>query len=264
MIKVAKLLLVVFFLAVSSCYANGSSEAMNKIERQEIDRLMEISAYVVTDLVGEFYGVKKSQSYDSNDLMRVRKEVPHWPDGKFSEIYIRDKIKDKGFTLLTRPVIEEKPGVLVQINPRTESFVGEVMCLHREEIGGAFYEFWIVKYWHESKPIKNIYFAATTTSDLAKRREPLLVGSKYFNKVVISKEQVFRFPEDDLAVLYNLKAWQFPDAFAESNLRNKEVLLGKNRAYISRKYNGVYPQLEQRVLTPQEVESYFSPRDKKN
>ena len=249
-----KVLMVILFSAISACSIPERRVYMSDDERNELSELMSLSMNLITYVIGDFYSVKESASYGVNDLKRVREEVPHWPERRISEIYIHDEVKEKGFSMLTRPLIDEKRGVIVQVNPRTNNFVAEIMCLHRESIEGEVFEYWVVKSWHERKQIKNIVFLATVSKDIKGRRDILRHDVVYFKTVEIGSGQVFRFPENDLSVLYNLKAWLFPAGFENSELKMFSVILDKSRKYQKKYHKSWSPMLYSQVISNLDLE----------
>lgn len=230
---------------------------MTDEESREAERLLELSTYVISDVMGEFYAVKQKGLYGAVELERIRKEIPWWPEENVSNIYIHDKVEEKGFHFLTQPLIDNKDGAYVQINPRTRNFISEIMCLVRESHEGKLYEYWIVKIWSSSIPATGIYFFVTAADSIDKPRSFLVADTRYIPEYKISDNYTMSFPESNLPVLYNLQAWRFPSAFLESDLSASQVVLNK-RGYFKVPFErGTQPVL-QRILTPEEVRKWFN------
>ncbi len=252
------LLLLLHFLVATTCLSSEESRRMSDEEAREIEGLLELSTYVISDVMGEFYAVKQSNLYGAAELERVRREIPWWPEENVSHIYIHDKVQQKGFRFLTQPMIDKKRGTYVQINPRTRNFISEIMCLVRETHEGKLYEYWIVKAWGESIPAVGIFFFVTVADSLDKPRTFLVADTRYIPEFKISDSYTMRFPESDLAVLYNLQAWRFPSAFPESDLEDSQIILTRNREYVATPFEPRNRPVLQQILTPEEVKEIFN------
>ncbi len=247
------LLLLASLLLAVSCRAPEQFRGMSDEEASEAEGLLELSTYVISDVMGEFYAVKQKGLYGAVELERIRKEIPWWPEENVSNIYIHDKVEEKGYGFLTQPMIDKKRGTYVQINPRTRNFISEIMCLVRETHEGKLYEYWIVKAWGESIPAVGIYFFVTVAESLDKPRIFLVADTRYIPEFKISDSYTMRFPESDLAVLYNLQAWRFPSAFPESDLEDSQVILTRNREYVATPFEPRNRPVLQQKLTPEEA-----------
>jgi len=251
------LLLLASLLLAVSCRAPEQFRGMTDEEASEAEGLLELSTYVISDVMGEYYAVRQSGLYGAAELERIRKEIPWWSESNVSNIYIYDKVVEKGYHLLTGPAIDRKNGVYVQINPRTRNFITEIMCLVRENYEGKLYEYWIIKIWSQSIPANGIYFFVTAADAIDKPRTFLVADTRYIPEYRISDSYTLRFPESDLAVLYNLQAWRFPSAFLESDLNDSRVVLTSEGYFKVPFERGTQPVFE-RILTPEEVRKWFN------
>ncbi len=250
-------MLLLHFLMATACLSSEEVRRMSDEESREAEGLLELSTYVISDVMGEYYAVRQSGLYGAAELERVRKEVPWWSEEDVSDIYIRDKVKEKGFGFLTQPMIDLKKGAYVQINPRTRNFISEIMCLVRENHAGKVYEYWIIKIWSSSIAANGIYFFVTAADSIDKPRTFLAADTRYIPEYKISDSYTLRFPESDLAVLYNLQAWRFPSAFLESDLNDSRVVL-TSEGYFKVPFERRTEPVLQRILTPEEVKEWFN------
>ncbi len=249
-------LLPISFLACSASAQQGGQMIQPELI-EEARGLLALDMYVITDVIGEYYAVRRDGTYGAAELASARRDVSWWEEGKESNIYIRDKVLEKGFSLYTRPAIDEVRGAIVQVNPRTRNLISEILCLKREEIDGKIYEYWVVKAWGESSPLREIYFLVTEAGALEAPRKILTASNAYFREFSVNENYTMIFPETDLNVLYRLVAWNYPEAFADGDLKDKQVILTVERELLIRPYEPRRLPERTRIMSPEEVKEYF-------
>ena len=104
----------------------------------------------------------------------------------------------------------------------------DIMNFHRETYQNVIYEFWVVKVsgqeWADVKP--RTEFFVTKTDEVYGIREILISSNQFIEEYQVDQDHVIYFPKDNLRILSELKAWLYPENYAESDLKDK--LVGKD------------------------------------
>lgn len=154
---------------------------------------------------------------------------------------IEDGVKvfsEKGKDGLHRKLVDDW-GVLLWIDPwvETEDYLAQfrikarginyqILNMHRESVDNSLYEIWVVKIvakpWSGEK--NRSMFYVTETNEKFGSRKIIEKSNQFIDSYSVNGKKV-SIPTDDLNVLYELEAWEFPDNYRESNLKNKKVVM---------------------------------------
>lgn len=138
--------------------------------------------------------------------------------------YLKDKLHIDGPVILwVQPLLDEND-TLVQFRIKTSDYNYDIEALHRAEIGGQTYEYWMVQTSAQdwATPLNKCKFYITTLQKDGKRAI-LKKSTTYISKFETPNGAFFKFPEDDINKLYKLKAWLFPHCFPDSQLPNRKM-----------------------------------------
>ena len=253
------LLLAALLLAVS-CRAPEQFRGISDEEVREFDRLLKFDAYVISDIVGEYYSVKAQGLYGLKDVERTRAKQRYdwWPRRKISEIYVLEKAEEHGFSLMSDPNFDGQPGALTRIIPNLNGLISEILCFYRNTHENKIYEYWVIKIWGASDGTRGMFFLVTVAEALEKPRQFLAIEKNYIREFKVSEDYSVRFPESDLSVLHKMQAWLYPIGFPDSELKNTEVILSKETGYLAGPYDPNAGVQVWRDMTPKEVEEFFN------
>ena len=88
----------------------------------------------------------------------------------------------------------------------------------------------IFEYWHIMVTGRNwagvdkrCQFLITQTDNINGVRKIIHQSDKFFSEYKINETTLIKLPLADLQLLYDLKAWQFPESFPDSDLKNWEI-----------------------------------------
>ena len=105
----------------------------------------------------------------------------------------------------------------------------DIQCLNRLITGSAIFEYWHImvtgKDWAGVN--KRCQFLITQTDAINGVRKIIHQSDKFFSEYKINKTTLIKLPLDDLQLLYDLKAWQFPECFPDSDLKNWEIRIAQ-------------------------------------
>ena len=179
----------------------------------------------------DFYQKKMERNLDLASIWLIESGASSFHKGG-KEILWRKLVDEWGVQLWVDPWIESDRYIIgFWIKARGIHY--DILNLHRVPISGALYEFWAVKiYGRDWTNIKNTtVFYVTKTNSVDGDREILERSEKFIDTYKIDGSQEIAFPTNDLAVLYELSAWDFPDSYEGSTLAQKKVMLGADGQY---------------------------------
>ena len=134
--------------------------------------------------------------------------------------------------LYTGPFLEEY-GYLARFIPKARGIYHDIVNLHREQVGGDYYEFWVVKVtgldW--SGVSNRAEFFVTRTQAVYGIREILKQSDQFLPRYQVEGGREVVLPVDDLEILYYLKAWLFPDNYRGLDVDDMKVFLDRKGNY---------------------------------
>lgn len=248
------------FILATVCFPMNTEAQVAPSDQQAVSELLKFNAYLISDLVGEFYSIKAQGLYGPKDVERTREKRRYdwWPKRKMSEVYILDKAEEKGLELMSDPNFDGQPGALTRIIPNLHGLMSEVLCFYRSTHDSKTYEYWVVKIWQSNTETRSISFLVTVAETLEKPRQILAMNDQYIREFKVSEEFTISFPESDLSVLHKMQAWLYPMGFPDSELKNKEVILSREAGYLAGPYDPNAGVQVWRDMTPKEVEEFFN------
>ena len=150
-----------------------------------------------------------------------------------------------GKTAINRKLMDEWAGQLwVDPSVGTERYLAlfqikgrgiycDVQCLSRLT------DHAIVEYWHVmitgkdwAGVDKRCMFIVTKTDRIDGMRKVVHQSDKFFPSYKVNESTSVELPLDDLQLLYDLKAWQFPECFPDSDLKNWEIGIERDGGYV--------------------------------
>ena len=112
---------------------------------------------------------------------------------------------------------------------KTRGIYHNIINLYREQVGGDYYEFWIVKVtgldW--SGVSNRAEFFVTRTRAVYGIREILKQSDQFLPRYRVDGGKEVVLPADDLRILYWLKAWLFPDNFRGMDVNDMKVFMDR-------------------------------------
>lgn len=202
MSALAKIFILFFSLLFSAC-GNGGPVNDEHFERKIATNLQEASEWLIGNGIEVFSDKGKSAIH--------RKLVDEW-----------------GVLLWIDPWIDEH-GYLAQFRVKARGINYQIINLHKEQIEGIIYEFWVVKVvakpW--SGETTRSMFYLTSTQSKSGKRSIVEKTDQFWSSYQINGYE-FALPIDDIELLYKLEAWEFPDNYQNSSLPDKEVIMDSN------------------------------------
>lgn len=109
----------------------------------------------------------------------------------------------------------------------------DIQCMSRMA-DESVYEYWHVMLHGEkwSGASKSCQFIVTETDRIDGLRMTIYQSDHFFSSYKISESLCLILPLDDNRLLYDLKAWEFPDSFPNSDIKNWEIRIDHNGRYV--------------------------------
>ena len=194
-----KTLALMFMMLFSAC-GNGGSVDDEHYKKKMAVNLQQASLWLIED------GVKVFSEKGKDGLHR--KLVDDW-----------------GVLLWIDPWVETED-YLAQFRIKARGINYQILNMHRESVDNNLYEMWVVKIvakqWSGEK--NRSMFYVTETNDKFGSRKIVKKSDQFIDAYSVGGKKV-SIPTDDLNVLYELEAWEFPDNYRDSNLKNKKVVM---------------------------------------
>lgn len=131
-----------------------------------------------------------------------------------------------------RPYLEES-GYLARFIIKTRGIYHNIINVYREQVGGDYYEFWIVNVtgldW--SGISSRAEFFVTRTQAVYGIREILKQSDQFLPRYQVEGGKEVVLPVDDLEILYYLNAWLFPDNYRGVDVDDMKVFLDRKGNY---------------------------------
>ena len=141
----------------------------------------------------------------------------------------RKLFKEWILRLYGNPVLE-RSRYLARFIPTSRGIYHDIVNLYREQVGGDYYEFWVVKVtgldW--SGVSNRAEFFVTRTRAVYGTREILKQSDQFLPRYQVEGGREVVLPVDDLRILYWLNAWLFPDNYRGLDVDDMKVFLDRN------------------------------------
>lgn len=143
------------------------------------------------------------------------------------------KLFDEWIVGLYFPPNLEERGYLARFIIKTRGIYHDIVKVYREQVGGDYYEFWVVKVtgldW--SGVSNRADFFVTRAQAVYGVREILKQSDQFLPRYQVEGGKEVVLPVDDLRILYWLKAWLFPDNYRGLDVDDMKVFLDRNGNY---------------------------------
>jgi hypothetical protein len=157
----------------------------------------------------------------------------HAREGK--EGIFRKLLNAWGVQQWVEPVIGGRYLALFRIKAR--QMKANVMCLSRTTEGGV-YEYWLVQFsgeeWKNS-PVgkeRHCLFLITHADNVSGVRRVVHQAKQFFPSYKVNEHVTVSLPLDNLELQYDMMAWEFPECYPDSDLKNWEVGIGSDGRYV--------------------------------
>ena len=130
--------------------------------------------------------------------------------------------------LYAAPYLEEL-SYLARFIVKTRGIYYNIINIYREEVGGDYYDFWIINVtgldW--SGVSNRAEFFVTRTQTVYGIREILKQSDQFLPRYQVKGGKEVVLPADDLVILYHLKAWLFPDNYRGIDVDDMKVFMDR-------------------------------------
>lgn len=202
---------------------NGG-ERLQTMDNLHLNNMQKISSWFIETAIGQYYVRKGKEVY------KAKPGHPEWLEDYPDVAWIYDYLKIRGYAWGV-PEIERNRTIARcrQAFGRYDLF-NETECFLRSEYKGEIYEYWVVKEWKTGIYLQAKFVIAKAPT-LNGKRKIIHTSDQFIEKYEIDKEFSVVFPIDDLKALYHLKAWEYPDNFKNSDLKNFQVFVTREKKY---------------------------------
>lgn len=195
------------FLLLVSTGGQGAPPDEEQLLNQAVERLNGATRWIIEEGI-HFYS---QQGYKELNR-KLRKE---WILGLYTDPYL------------------EEHDYLARFIIKTRGIHHNIINVYREQVGGDYYEFWIVNVtgldW--SGVSNRAEFFVTRTQAVYGTREILKQSDQFLPRYRVEGGREVVLPLDDLEILYYLSAWLFPDNYLGLDVDDMKVFLDRNGNY---------------------------------
>ena len=152
---------------------------------------------------------------------------------------LKARLFDSWTVLQRASPITGEAGIIALFRIKARGISYDIQSLYRVAAGRGVYDFWMVQKsaadWAGGG--QACAFVVTHAPGLVARRKIVAQSDQFIAEYETPEGEVLTFPQDDLAVLYDLRAWQYPGCFPDSDLKDTEVILDGDGAYTAQPYS---------------------------
>lgn len=144
-------------------------------------------------------------------------------------------LNEWGVQQWVEPVIGGRYLALFRIKAR--QMKANIMCLARMTDGGV-YEYWLIQFsgaeWKMS-PVgkeRHCLFLVTHADDIGGVRRIVHQAKQFIPSYKVNERVTVSLPLDNLELQYDMMAWEFPESYPDSDLKNWEVGIESDGRYV--------------------------------
>ncbi len=179
----------------------------------------------------DFYEKKMEKNLISSALWIVENGYSVFKNEGDEAIH-RKLIDTWGVQLWVKPRLDDDRYIsLFRIKARGINY--DIHCLLRAKVGDDIYEYWLMKVY--SKSWANVedqsIFLITKGKGISTPREIIKKSDTFFNSYQIDNNHTITLPTEDLQLLYDIEAWNFPESYKNSTINKHQVVIDENGKY---------------------------------
>ncbi len=217
-------LMISLFCFVGYTDIGNAGDRLQTMDKIHLNNMQKNSSWFIETAMGQYYVRKGKEVY------KYRPGDPEWLEDDPDVVWIYDYLKIRGYAW-GAPEIDE-PRVIARCRQAFGRYnvFNETECLLRTDYKGEIYEYWVIREW-KTGIYRQAKFVIAKADALNSERTILHTSDQFFEKYEIDKDFSVVFPIDDLKTLYHLKAWHFPDNYKNSDLKNFQVFVKREKKY---------------------------------
>ena len=217
-------LMIFLFCFIEYANVGNGGERLQTMDKLHLNNMQKNSSWFIETAMGQYYERK------GKDVYERRPGDPGWLKNCPDVVWIYDYLKIRSYAY-GAPEIDQKRVIARcrQAFGRFDVF-NETECFLRTEYKGEIYEYWVVKEWKTGLYVQAKFVIAKAAA-LNSGRTILHTSDQFFTKYEIDNDFSVFFPVDDLKTLYHLKAWYYPDNFKNSDLKDFQVFVTREKKY---------------------------------
>lgn len=171
-----------------------------------------------------------AQSWVITDGITTLKD--HGPDA------VKDMLFDRWTVLQRASPILDQAGIVAQFRLKARGISYDIQSLYQAAAGQGVYDFWMVQKsaadWAGGGAACT--FVVTSAHSATGRRAIVQSSPQFIATFETPDGETVTFPQDDPAVLYDLRAWQYPACFPDSDLPGQQVIMDDDGAFKTQPY----------------------------
>lgn len=148
----------------------------------------------------------------------------------------RKLLQEWGVQQWVEPVVGGRYLAMFRIKARQMN--ADIQCLTRVTEGGRVFEYWLIQFsgseWKKS-PVgieRHCLFVITQADALGGVRKVVHQAKHFFPSYKVNEDVTVSLPLDDLQLLYDMRAWRFPECYPDSDLKNWEIGIESDGRYV--------------------------------
>jgi hypothetical protein len=140
------------------------------------------------------------------------------------------------------PVVGGRYLALFRIKARQMN--ADIQALTRTTDGAGLFEYWLVQYsgseWQNSSvgTERHCLFAITSAERVDGVRTIIHSARQFFPSYKVNERTTVSLPLEELELLYDMRAWRYPECYPDSEIKNWEIGIDSNRRYVRIPANG--------------------------
>ncbi len=211
------LLVVLIFVFIGNANVGRSSEFTKITDNTHLKNMKDLAFWFIETGIGQYYERKGKNDY------KLRPGDEKWLVDYPDAVWISDYIEGRGYSDGLPEV--EKNGKIAKIIIGHDRYrlMNVTECFLRTEYKGEIYEYWVMKDWKTGLLYRQSTFIIAKADTLNSNRTIIHTSDQFVEKYEIDKEFSMVFPSDDYKVLYGLQAWDYPENYKNSKLKDFRI-----------------------------------------
>ncbi len=210
-------LMILLFCFIDYANIGYCGKSVEETDSVNLKKMEELAFWFIETGLGQYYERKGKNAY------KLRPGDEKWLVNYPDAVWISDYIEERGYSHGLPEV--EKNGKIAKIIIGYDRYrlMNVAECFLRTEYKKKLYEYWVVKEWKTGLLYRKATFIIANTTALNDKRTIMHTSDQFVEKYEIDKEFSVVFPSDDYKVLYGLQAWDYPENYKNSKLKDFRI-----------------------------------------
>ncbi len=225
MVNMKLLLVILIILLVGNSNVGMGGESAQISDDDHLKNMDELALWFIETGLGQYYERKGKNNY------KLRPGDEEWLVNYPDAVWISDYVIKHGYLDGLAEVEKNRKIAAIMFGYDRYRLMNVTECFLRTDYKDEIYEYWVVKEWKTGRAYRQSKFIIAKASALNSNRTIIHTSDQFVEKYEIDKDFSVVFPSDDYKVLYGLQAWDYPDNYKNSDLKDFRVYIIEKGKY---------------------------------